>query len=299
MKQTVAIIDQAMREHPRAVVAVSGGDDSAVLVDVIYTRTKHRPPLHHIVTGLDYPGTVEHIQQNADRLGAELHLTETPVAPLETWKRHGWPMLGKMADRDWNRAHRGLGFGFKCNRSDCCRRLKITPARRWMKEHGFTLTFTGVRGGIDDAARRLQERNAGAIYYSAQDDVTIATPLVGWTDTMVKRYTAAQGLKRHPMKLRGAESISCTPCGGGAKFIPSNYASMRRLSPATWRRWIVDASMGEIILAIKYDEPILIVRAALAELGGLARVARTRPWVFDYLRDPPLAGYTGRVIPED
>lgn len=56
MKTTLAIVERALAEHGPGYVAFSGGTDSTVLVDVVYTRTAHRPPLLYVDAQNDYPG---------------------------------------------------------------------------------------------------------------------------------------------------------------------------------------------------------------------------------------------------
>jgi hypothetical protein len=54
---------------------------------------------------------------------------------------------------------------------------------------------------------------------------------------------------------------------------------------------MVEAGAGEIVLSIKYDEPLETIRAATERLGGIAHLADERPWIFDFLRATPAKGY--------
>ena len=290
MQTTLATINAAMRDHPRAVVAFSGGSDSAVLVDLIFRRTNHRPPLLFVATPLEYPQTRPHVEAVAAHYKAELQII-TPAAKLpDFWNRYGWPMLGKAVARTWTREHRRFGFKLDC--STCCRKMKLEPARRWMKAHDYALQFVGTRGDEDSASRGMRAKLDGTTYTAKADAVTVCAPLTGWTDLMVKRYTAANKVPQHPLKARTTGgNLGCALCGGGAQFDGSAIALCRRLWPEAWRKFIVDWKAGEIILAVKHDKPLAIIRPAIAQLGGLSALADSQPWIFDHLRTRPLAGY--------
>ena len=45
MNRTLDIIARAYTVADNPVVAFSGGTDSAVLLDIVYTKTEHRPPV--------------------------------------------------------------------------------------------------------------------------------------------------------------------------------------------------------------------------------------------------------------
>ena len=294
MKQALAIIERAIAEHPAACVAFSGGDDSLTVLHMITQRQCHRLPVFYAHTPMEHPQTLPFVVATCKRYVLELHVEQIKTATVNQWNKAGWPMLGKMIARKWNRQHKGRGFGFKTDYSSCCRAHKIAPVRAAMKAAGISLQFTGLRGSTDSAARGLSTKKHGATHYNKTDKIWVCNPIAGFTDLMGQRYIKQNGLTRHPAKAKGAETIGCMVCGGGAQFTGSCYPHARRLSPRIWHRWIVTARMGEIILAIKYDEPLQRVRAALDSTGGLAAVAKARPWVFDFVCMKPLQGYDKR-----
>jgi hypothetical protein len=130
-----------------------------------------------------------------------------------------------------------------------------------------------------------------ALHFVKADKIWQCAPLDGWTDTMIKRYVEAHDLPMHPARAKGAQTIGCLFCGGGAQFDNSGFRHLRRLYPDQWRQFMVDWKAGEIVLAIKHDEPLHVIRAALDRIGGLEQVAREHPHVFDFLRTKPLRGY--------
>ncbi len=290
MKTTLAIINAA--PQGRTCLALSGGSDSIVLMDILFMHTDRKPLVVFADSLMEYPDTEAFCKAACSRYGAELHVARPAHTPEEQWHRYGWPMLGKLAARTWMQRHRGDPLGFKIDVSTCCRKMKIGPARKLAKALGCSLQFTGVRGGGDDILRGLRAIKDTATHYVKADKMTICNPLTGWTDTMIRRYTEEHDLPIHPAKKeRGAMTIGCVCCGGGSQFTISAFRILRRSWPEAWRRYVVDAGMGRIVLAIKYDTPLATVDKAIAELGGIERLTRERPWVFDFTTDTPAPGY--------
>ena len=181
--------------------------------------------------------------------------------------------------------------GFKVDVSSCCRNMKIGPARKTMKALGVDLHFTGQRGQADDALRGMRAIKDGAISYIKQDKMHVCNPLLGWTDSMIRRYSEQNALPTHPAKAAGAVTIGCLYCGGGAQFTNSGFKILRRIIPDAWKRFMVEWKAGEIVLAIKHDEPLPQIRRSVERLGGLDYLAEARPWIFDFLRETPMEGY--------
>jgi len=169
--------------------------------------------------------------------------------------------------------------------------MKIAPARKLIHGHGYRLQFTGQRGNADDRLRGLRSIKDGAIKYVETDKLHIANPLDGWTDTMIRRYVRQNNLKLHPAKERGAITIGCLFCGGGAQYTNSGFKILREQLPDEWRKFIVDWKVGLIILSVMWDVPLDTVTRAVDRCGGLGALADAKPWLFDYLRETPLKGY--------
>jgi len=289
LKTTLEIIKNALETCKKPAVAYSGGADSNVLLHLIYTHTDARPPVIFADSGMEHPDTLPFIETVCRQYGAKLHVARANRTPLEQWTRSGWPMLGKLASRRWMQSHKG--HGFRLDVSSCCRNLKIGPARRTMKALGCDLHFTGQRGQADDSLRGLRAIKDGAISYIKADKMMVCNPLLGWTDSMIRRYTEQNNLPIHPAKAASAVTIGCLFCGGGAQFTNSGFKILRRILPDAWRRFIVEMKAGEIILAVKHDSPLPRIRQAIKRLGGLEYLATTRPWIFDFLRTTPMEGY--------
>lgn len=289
MKTTLEIIRTAMAQARKPCLAVSGGTDSLVLLDIL-SAAGHKIPLVHADSQMEYPETQDFLERTAAKYGTQLYTARARRTPEDQWRSAGWPMLGKLAAREWTKKN-GASLGFKINCSECCRTMKINPARRLVRNIGCDLQFTGQRGGTDDAIRRLRTIKDGAIFYNDRDRLWIANPLTGWTDLMIRRYVAQHNLELHPMRARGAISIGCAVCGGGARYTNSPYRALRQARPEIWRRFMVEQEGGLVILALKHETDMATTRAAVEAAGGLTALVDTRPWVFDFARTKPLPGY--------
>ncbi len=268
-------------------IAASGGTDSTVLIDLA-GQAGAQGTVIHVKTGMDYPGTADFVQAQASRAGLEIRMAGPARELPGFWQVKGWPMLGKMAARLWTQRHQGRGFQLNC--AECCRTFKIGPARRLTKNLGARVQLTGTRGAGESILRRHRQHLDGAMAWNERDRIWVAAPMAGWTDEDVAGYIRARALEEHPWRARGAETIGCVYCGGGAQFENSGYRLLRRTWPEAWHRFVVEWRGGEVILAVKYDVRIGDVLEAVGEAGGLEALARARPWVFDFLRRRPLKG---------
>jgi 3'-phosphoadenosine 5'-phosphosulfate sulfotransferase (PAPS reductase)/FAD synthetase len=241
---------------------------------------------------MEYQETLNFIQDVTREYGMSLHVVKADQTPLEVWKRHGYPMLGKQSAREWTRKHKGRNFGFKCDVSTCCRKLKILPARKKLKSMGCDCNLTGQRGQADDRLRGLRAIKDGATKYLKADKIYVCNPLLGWTDCMVERYTKNHNLPINPVRKKGALTIGCLYCGGGAQFTNSGVRVIRKTDPAAWEKMIKDYGFGELILSIKYDRPLAEIRESVDKFGGIDRLMKEKPFIFDFLRETPMQGYS-------
>lgn len=291
MRRTLKIIDEAYSKTPDCCLAFSGGTDSCVLLDILYKHTPHRPPVFYCDDQMSYPDTEAFVRSKCEEYGAPLTVARGKRTPLQQWQTSGYAMLGKLAARQWQQKNKDTGMGFRLDVSSCCRNMKILPNRRAIKEAGMKLQFTGQRGNSDDALRGMRSYLDGAIKYVQTDKIWVANPLDGWTDTMVARYVRQNKLRLHPARERGACTIGCLFCGGGAQFTNSGFRILRHALPDEWRKFMIDWRVGEIVLALKYDKPRPVIQRALAEYGGIEKLAAEKPFIFDFTREEPLPGY--------
>ena len=291
MKTTLEIINTAFTDL-KPTVSFSGGSDSMVLLNIV-CEAGYKPPLIYADSQMEYDNNLEFIKKIATQYGLELHVARAPITPQEQWQKTGYPMLGKMAARLWMQKHRKeKSLGFKIDVSSCCRKMKIQPARRKVIEIGCNASLTGQKGNHDDRLRGLRAIKDGAVKYLKQDKITQVNPLTHWTESMIRRYTRNHNLPINPNKADGAITIGCMYCGGGAQFDNSGFRVLRKTRPKEWRKMIGEYGFGEIILAIKYNQPLTIIREAISSLGGIEVLMDRKPYIFDFLRETPLPGYS-------
>lgn len=288
LREARAVLEAARSKGGRIALAYSGGADSSVVLDLA-ARAGLDMDLVWTDSGMEYPDTRRFIEARAAAYRLPLAVAKAPRTPEAQWRLTGWPMLGKLAARNWTAAHPDAGFAL--NVSECCRTMKIRPGRTLTRNLGCTVQVTGQRGKADDRIRAFRAVTDGALTYQRRDQLWIANPLTTWTDADVAGYAAEHKLPEHPARARGAKTIGCVFCGGGAQYDNSGYRVLRATWPEAWRFFMVVLGAGAIILAIKYDTRLKDVQTAVLELGGLAALATSRPWVFDYTRITPLAGY--------
>ena len=287
--RTLDLIEDATSKGPRAAVAFSGGSDSLVLLDLV-AETKTRPFIIWIDTQMEWPGSREFIEQTVAKYNLPLRIARADRTPQDQWARSGWPMLGKRAAREWTQQH-AITRGFKINVSECCRAMKIQPARRLTRNLGCSVQITGQRGQADDNVRGLRTMKDGPLFYQKRDRLWIANPLTGWTDAEIRGYIADRNLPEHPAKIRRAHTIGCIYCGGGSQYTNSGLRHLRLLEPNLWYDYIFKQGAGFIILSLKHNRHIHDIHRAVNELGGLDTLARERAWVFDFTRKSPIKGY--------
>jgi len=285
---SISTIQALQENHRRIALAFSGGSDSMVLLE-LSKKAGISPVVIWADSQMEYPETREFIKTTVAKYGFDLRIAKAAISPLEHWRKTGWPMLGKRAARIWNQQNKGAGF--KCNVSECCRTMKILPARRLTRNLGCSVQITGQRGQQDDNLRGMRTEKDGMLFYQVRDKMWISNPLTGWTDIEIKKYTEDHNLPEHPAKGRKAKTIGCVYCGGGAQFTNSGYRILRKSWPEAWHRFMFEWGGGLIILALKYKKTLPEIREFVHNCAGLEALAAGRPWLFDFTRKKPLMGY--------
>jgi 3'-phosphoadenosine 5'-phosphosulfate sulfotransferase (PAPS reductase)/FAD synthetase len=283
------IANHAFSTSRRVCLAFSGGSDSLVLLDLI-AQQGLQPVVVYAETGMEYPETRPFVERTIAHYGLDLRVARPPRQPLEQFQLTGWPMLGKIAARLWMQKNRGRGF--RINVSECCRAMKIGPARTLARNLGCDTQLTGQRGKADDVLRGYRAIQDGSDHLQERDRIRIVNPLAGWTDAHTRQYLEDRHLEGHPARSRGATTIGCVFCGGGSQYTNSGFRALRSTWPEAWHRFMVEWQGGTIILALKYGKTAGEIQDATARLGGLAALADTRPWVFDFTRRTPMKGYS-------
>tara|TARA_Y100000310_G_C20607574_1_gene776327 strand:+ start:624 stop:1505 length:882 start_codon:yes stop_codon:yes gene_type:complete len=288
MEITKEIIKDGCNKADIRAIAFSGGSDSMVLLDILY-KSGVNPVVVFADSQMEYRGTVAFVKEACKKYGLKANIAKADITPLEQWQRHGWAMLGKLSARLWNQKNKDKGF--KLDVTACCRKMKIAPARKLARALNAGVQFTGQKGNQDDRLRGMRHFKDGALRYVKEDKIFICNPLIGWTDTMIRRYTIQNKLMVHPKKREGAKTIGCMYCGGGGQFDNSGFKILRHTDNKAWHKFMVEWEAGYIVLAIKYKVSLSEIKEVVGNMGGLDKIAKETPWMFDYLRVNPLKGY--------
>ena len=290
MKKTKEIIKKVFDKYEPA-IAYSGGGDSTVLLDIV-VNMGYKPLLIWTDTQQEYPEIKKFVKQVTQFYNLELKIAKSVLTPLEVWGKYGYSFLGKMPGRDWTRNHKGKNFGFKCDASTCCRKLKIAPGRKLLKELGLNCFITGQKGSSDDFIRKMRAEKDNIIQFVKSDKIYVANPLTGWTDLMIKRYIKNHNLPVADIKKEMGMSTGCMYCGGGMKFYDSPFRALRMHRFKEWHKVVIEWELGYIVLSIKYDKPLSLIKKVVTNLGGLESLAKRKPYIFDFLLEKPLVNYS-------
>jgi len=214
-----SVIMDALKISKNPRIAISGGIDSAVMMDLI--RSIQSVKAVWIDTGIEYPETKEYMK----------HILDLDVIKP---KRTYWDLAKE--------------FGFPAeSRKDkqpaCCRWLKEYPMRDYCKENNVDLVFTGLIA-TEGQHRRYNFIRRGAIYHHQGWDLTKATPVILFRKEDIWRYavenevTINKAYQKHNLKRIGC--MACTGFKGWEK-------QMMKTAPKTavWIKKQIQNSGGD------------------------------------------------------
>jgi phosphoadenosine phosphosulfate reductase len=89
----------------------------------------------------------------------------------------------------------------------CCRKLKIEPLQRAIRDLGVAVLLTGVRADehTNRADRKWREERTEPAH-------TLAHPLLHWTEMDIWAFAMDQGLPYCELYDQGYRSLGCAPC---------------------------------------------------------------------------------------
>jgi phosphoadenosine phosphosulfate reductase len=209
--EAVRFMQRVMREHDLpAAVSFSGGKDSLATF-LLSKRTGGKLPLFYIDTGLEFPETVRHVREVAERHGTELIMEEAPSEAFsEGLKVFGPP--GR--DYRW-----------------CCKTNKLGPTVRAISKHfpRGVLSFIGQRR-YESESRASKPRVWENPWTPGQVG---ASPIQNWTALHVWLLIMGDGEPYNPWYDRGLDRIGCFMCPA------SDLAELRTVEESSegYRGW--------------------------------------------------------------
>ncbi len=175
VKHALTLIQKALWEHERIAVACSFGKDSIVVV--------------HLARQID--------------ANIPVFFVNTKFKPQETLDLRD--LLVKQWQLNFKEYKSKVDVPFDLHLTDpdeCCRILKVEPAREAVKD--LDAWITGLRSTEGRTRTNYKEVELRGL-------VKI-NPILGWTEAGLWRYTAAHKLPVHPWYARGYRSLGCACC---------------------------------------------------------------------------------------
>lgn len=187
--QTIAVLEQAIREFSPVTFANSLGAEDMVLTDLI---AKHQPniDMFSLDTGRLPQETYELMQQVRDRYSVPLVVYYPDAQHLELLvAQHGVNGFYDSVE----------------NRKACCHVRKVEPLRRALL--GTKAWITGMRREQAVTRGRL-EMSA----FDADNGIRKFNPLLEWTNAEVWEYIKANDVPYNKLHDQFYPSIGCAPC---------------------------------------------------------------------------------------
>jgi phosphoadenosine phosphosulfate reductase len=189
ISESVALLQQALRQYRRVTYASSLGVEASVLIDLIF---EHAPQIDvfTVDTGRLPEPTLELLERISQHYGRSIRLV-FPQAPA---------VQDFVASHGINGFYRGLE-----QRLGCCEIRKLEPFKRAIA--GYNAWVTGVRH--EQSAARAGTK---PIEWDERYRLQKISPLLQWTQEEIWAYVRERKLPYNPMHDQGYASIGCAPC---------------------------------------------------------------------------------------
>jgi phosphoadenosine phosphosulfate reductase len=175
-------------------VAWTGGKDStatlALWLECLKEFSEARPQALGVDTGLEFAEVIDFREEQARRWGVDLRIVHS---------------------EDKSSLSSGISDPL-----ECCRRLKVEPLRRAVRDLGIRVLLTGLRRDEHESRRNRQMREERRDPEHLQ-----VNPLLEWTEMDVWAYHLSKGVPCCQLYEQGYRSLDCRPCtalsGGGER----------------------------------------------------------------------------------
>ncbi len=207
----VAEIQRSIRGTLPVTVSFSGGKDSLVVCSLTEKALRKKPILMFINTGIEFPETLDYVDEFAKEGGYELLVAEAGNAFKENVDAFGPPAK----DFRW-----------------CCKVCKLGPITELI-ERNFpegTVTVEGNRA-LESFARSNTPLLSKNPFVPNQTNVN---PIRSWRSADVWCFIWSEGLRYNPLYDRDFERIGCYLC---ASCLSSEWRNTARIHPDLYDEW--------------------------------------------------------------
>lgn len=259
------IIDFYERLEGQVYVAFSGGLDSTVLLDMVWSLYPDTPAVF-VDTGVEYP----EIRRFVKTFGNRVEWVKPKKTFQQVISEYGFPIISKEQSQYISQARttksdklrnirlhgNSHGRGKVSEKwkflleapfpiSDrCCHYLKKEPAKRYEKETGRK-PFVGIRA--EESSLRTQEYiRHGCNSFS--ETRTISKPLSVWLHQDVLEYIKVKTLPYSSIYDMGYDRTGCAMCGFGCHLNnPNKFQIMKKTHPKLWSYCMDQLGMRDVL----------------------------------------------------
>lgn len=188
------IIEKAVSDYPRIFFSFSGGKDSTVMLDLVFSA-KPDIKIVGIDTGYEFPETIEFTDRLMKEYGTEIeYLKPTQEQHEELLKEYnldgsGEPSAVNVQHGQWM----------------CCAH-KEPALQNFLKRCEYDAWLTGLR------ADETENRRLVGIYQKGKNGIQKVNPIIFWTKEDIWEYIKLKDLQYHPKYDGGYKSLGCKPC---------------------------------------------------------------------------------------
>lgn len=192
--QAKSLIIKALLHAKKPAVGFSGGKDSTVVLSLVRSIDPSVPAVF-CNTGVEDVRTIEYVHRVPNLV--ELH----PKKGVTFWtiaKTEGLPV------------QKGKG---KTRENKCCHDLKDRPMKRYVKQEGIDLIFTGLTKA--ESWQRYMRLTADGPYCRVKSWYNIwkCHPISDWSEEEVWEYIDGEGIDHNAVyRETGVDRVGCLPC---------------------------------------------------------------------------------------